>query len=345
MDGTVEHHLKLMRFLQSKMLGENIYFMFCGSSCSKEKISSDQNAFIVPDFYHPSDRINHFLKSCKKIIVVGLFDSGLIFYLNLHFQLLKKVVVVFHGGEFYSIRGKLSLKAKLFQFARKRVVSGACACYTFTHDDYEFAKEYYNLPKKHGCVELPWHYEVTPDYALPSKPNSPFVILVGHNARIEDHHEEVLNKLAQYKNENIRIIAPLSYGSKEIRDQVIKKGTSIFGERFVPLTEWIEPSRYQKMLQTVSVFVLGTDRQAGTFNVNLMLRLGAKVFLRKDNSLWSYYSRYCNCKIFDISTIDTLSFKEFVTFSKDDRVDNSKNISCKLTPESCLKSWYGVINL
>lgn len=341
-DGTGAHHTKLMRFLQENEPTEKFEFLFCGVSCQECKIKDFEHAEIVSDFYNPPRHVKALLRSCLKIVIVGLFDPGVVFYFLTHRSLLKKTVVAFHGGEFYSIRGNLSLKMKVYQLARRSIVARMRACYTFTPDDYEFAKKYYNLPSEHGYVELPWHYEINPNYASIPKPNDPYVILVGHNAHPEDHHIEILKELARFKEENIKIIAPLSYGPRNNQQLIIQTGKKLFGDKFIPLTEWIEPKQYQKMLQSVSVFVLGTDRQAGTFNTNLMLRLGSKVYLNSDTSVWSYFEKYCGCKLFDIKSIAKQSFKEFVDFSVEDRMENSKKMYSKLTPESCLKSWQRV---
>lgn len=344
LDGTGEHHLFLMRFLEKELPEEKFRFLFCGVSCDDRKIAHDSNAEYVANFLNPGKQVDELLKSCNRIVVVGLFDPALVAYLFLHSALLEKTVVAFHGGEFYGLRGAISWKMKLYQHIRSKVVMKMHACYTFTPDDYEFAKEYYRLPEKHGYVELPWHYDVAPDVADLEKPNDPYVIMVGHNAHPEGHHQEVLRMLARFKHENIKIIAPLSYGPEKNRAEIIEVGESIFKEKFVPLTSWIEPEEYRNMLRSVSVFVMGIDRQAGTFNTNLMLRLGCKVYARDDTSIWSYFTQYCNCELFNIEELKTIGFDEFVSFSRNQRVTNSENMFRALTPESCMGTWQNVMS-
>ena len=344
LDGTGAHHLRLMRFLENEMPERKMRFLFCGVSCSEEKLEGYRYASVVSDFTHPPKEIKNLLASCRRIIVVGLFDPGLVAYLFLHNALLHKTVVALHGGEFYSIRGTLSLKMKLYQCVRRSVISKMHSCYTFTPDDYIFAAEYYNLPERHGYVELPWHFNVTPEVAALDKPTDPYVIMVGHNAHQEGNHQRILRTLARFKDENIKIIAPLSYGPEENRDDVINLGKSIFGEKFLPLTSWIQSDEYEQMLRTVSVFVMGIDRQAGTFNTNLMLRLGCKVYARSDTSIWTYFTQYCGCELFDIESVGRVGFDEFVSFSQQQRLANSESMFEKLTPESCLRTWENAIS-
>lgn len=344
LDGTGEHHLLLMRFLKKYLGEERCRFFFCGVSCNPSKIAEDENAEVVPSFLKPPTKVSHLLAACRRIVVVGLFDPGLVAYLNMHRGLLGKTAVAFHGGEFYGMRGKMSWKMHVFHCAKRLIVSKMKACYTFTPDDYIFAKDYFLLPKEHGYVELPWHFDIGPERALLEKPHDPAIIMVGHNAHPEGHHQEILESLARYKDENIRILAPLSYGPKENREDVIACGKRIFGDKFDPLLTWIEPEKYQRLLQSVSVFAMGIDRQAGTFNLNLMLRLGCKVYARTDTSLWSYFTGYCACALFDIDSISRTSFDDFVSFSQEDRRLNSESMSRTLTPDSCLKSWEAVLD-
>lgn len=344
MDGTGEHHLFLMRFLEQELPDKELVFLFCGVSCREEKIKNDARAKIIKNFFRPERSVKKLLKDSQQIILVGLFDPRLIMYFMLNKSLLHKTSVAFHGGEFYSLRNKLSWKMQLLQKARKLIVSKMSACYTFTPDDYKFAQRYYNLPKRHGYVELPWHYDVLPSIAAESKPNDPYIIMVGHNAHPEGHQIEALKQLARFKNENIKIIAPLSYGPRENKEAIIEYGSKIFGSKFVPLTTWIEPDEYQKLLKTVTVFVMGIDRQAGTFNINLMLRLGSKIYARTDTSVWSYYTGYCECEMFDIESLKEVSFSKFVQFSQQQRLSNSGKMKNKLTPSSCLETWKNVMD-
>jgi dTDP-N-acetylfucosamine:lipid II N-acetylfucosaminyltransferase len=344
LDGTGEHHLFLMKFLNDNLGKDQCQYLFCGVSCNCDKIADDSNAEVISSFLNPSKEVNHLLETCRRIVVVGLFDPGLVVYLNTHRALLKKTAVVFHGGEFYGMRGNTAWKMRAFHLARRMVVAKMKACYTFTPDDYFFAQDFFTLPEQHGYVELPWHFDVGPDRAKLEKPQSPHIIMVGHNAHPEGHHQEVLESLSRYSDENIRIVSPLSYGPKENRDKIIACGKRLFGEKFDPLLTWVKPVEYRKLLQSVSVFAMGIDRQAGTFNMNLMLRLGCKVYAKTDTSLWSYFTEYCGCSLFDIDSIGRSSFEELISFTQEERCANSRNMSQRLTPNSCLRSWKAVIS-
>lgn len=345
LDGTGAHHTKLMGFLNQNLNSSDFLFLFCGPCCDPKKIEGTDNAHIIQSFFRAPSNVQKEFSEARKIVVVGFFNVELTFFLLFHKTLRKKTAIALHGGEFYGQRGKTSLKRKAFYALRKMVIKNVEACCTFTTDDYRVAKQFYKLPDRHYLVELPWHFDVLLEQAMEPKPTSPFVVMVGHSALKEDHTLEVLQQLARFRQDEIKIIAPLSYGEDEYRREVLDLGARLFGEKFTPLLEWIEPDVYQKLLQSVSVFVIGTDRQAGTFNINLLLRLGCKVYIRKDTTMWTFFSQECNCELFDISSIQNLDFAEFVDFKEGQRVHNYTNLKERLNEASCLNSWKRVLEI
>lgn len=90
-------------------------------------------------------------------------------------------------------------------------------------------------------------------------------ILLGHSATFEDMHADGFEVLSKYKDNDIEIYAPMSYGSIEYRDEVITKGKEIFGEKFIPLLNFMHTSEYFKFLKTIDIAVFPMKRgMAGT---------------------------------------------------------------------------------
>lgn len=345
LDGTGAHHTRLVDFLNRQLPTEELLFLYCGPCCESAKTFGVGNALVLSSFFNMSKDLKEEIYNSSKIIIVGFFNVELSLFLYTHRALLKKTTVALHGGEFYGQRGKTPIKRKAFFILRRSLISKMEACCTFVPDDYYVAQKFYLLPKKHFLAELPWHFEATPVQAEEEKQKSPIVIMVGHNALKEDHTVEALQMLRKFKDEPIEIIAPLSYGDEKYKEKVIEKGKQVFGNKFRPLLEWIEPKEYQRLLRAVSVFVIGVDRQAGTFNINLMLRLGCKVYARPDTSIWSFFSNYCHCDMFSINDIESQEFEDFITFQKNDRVKNSRNLQQALNEETCLNSWKRILGI
>lgn len=345
-DGTSGHHVALMRFLNERVARpEEFEFLFVGVSCDADKVAGVANARSIGLFAHATAEDKALLDHAERIVVVGLFDPALCLYLSRHKALMGKTVVVLHGGEFYSLRGRPPLRRRVFYAVRKRLVPLAYAVATFTPADYERAKEYFTLPVRHYQAELPWHFEVTREQAAAPRAKDPRLVLVGHKAEPEDHTLEALDLLARYADDDLEVIAPLSYGDDAYRDRVLARGREIFGDKFRPLLSWMDPVEYRTMLQDVTDFVIDVDRQAGTFNVNLMLRLGCKVYLRRNTTLWDYFSDDLGCQVFNIDDIAHEDFATFTDFGPEQRLANHDAISAALSPESCFECWMRILGI
>jgi hypothetical protein len=117
-------------------------------------------------------------------------------------------------------------------------------------------------------------------------------IRVNHSASKTANHDTLMRILAEIDCDNVlRKEFPLSYGSPYIRKDVIKMGRKLFGEQFVPLLDYISFDDYLHSLSKVGVALFGHRRQEATGNISLLLKLGAKVFLRESSPLLPFYRR------------------------------------------------------
>ncbi len=142
--------------------------------------------------------------------------------------------------------------------------------------------------------------------------NEPIYIQIGHRAEAYLKHIEILNLLSKFKNMNIKIFLPLSYGDMEYGKKVAEKAKSIFGEKAIVMQDFLPYDEYMKILNSVDIFVLNSKRQIALGNIHRFLSLGKKIYLPKDSVLFDYY-RENNVPVFDMGTIECCSFNEFVT--------------------------------
>ena len=68
-----------------------------------------------------------------------------------------------------------------------------------------------------------------------------------------------------------------------------KAGTRLFGDRFLPLAEFIDPHEYAEILASVDVAVMNHDRQQAVGNIALNLMHGNRVFLRKTVTTYEFF--------------------------------------------------------
>ena len=128
----------------------------------------------------------------------------------------------------------------------------------------------------------------TIDFHLKQKQNS--AIMLNHQASITGNHRTIMDKIAKIDEDNqYKKICPLSYGSSYLRRYVLKKGSKMFGENFIPILNYMPKDEYFDIINKVSVAIFGARRQEASGNILYLLRNGVKVFLRNDNNLLQYY--------------------------------------------------------
>ena len=153
-------------------------------------------------------------------------------------------------------------------------------------------------------------------------------------------------KLKKYRNENIEIICPLSYGcdGDEYRSIVIKAGKKIFGSKFKPLVEFMPKYDYYKLLSEASVCVYCNNRQQAMGNIFVALATGSRVVLRKDTSMWDHFTS-SGFEITDIDMLDIISFDELINYPDEMGEHNWKCFLETLSSENSYNKWKAVFNV
>lgn len=123
-------------------------------------------------------------------------------------------------------------------------------------------------------------------FAPSSKRRSPTVnVLLGNSATPTNRHQSAIEALSRFAAKDVRVYAPLSYGDDDYRAKVIERGRGAFGDKFAPVTGFMERAEYIDFLSKMDVGVFNYDRQQGLGNIYLLLRMGTKVYLSSDSSM------------------------------------------------------------
>jgi hypothetical protein len=166
------------------------------------------------------------------------------------------------------------------------------------------------------------------------------VIQVNHSGNPANNHISLIDKLATLKRDDFCVVAPLSYGSPQAIEAVVKYGHEKLGERFFPIKEFLPPDQYAAFLRQVDVLLLNTFYSGGTANMNSMLYLGRKVMLNSQN-----LSTHATFKLFgltlppigppsgDSSWLDEL----FTDLDEETRQKNRESISRALGEEKLVE--------
>lgn len=194
--------------------------------------------------------------------------------------------------------------------------------------DYKIAKEKYGLK----CEGLPAMYfeESTQKIIFDLRETITSFecknILIGNSATKSNHHVEAIDYISHFSDENIKVIVPLSYGNQEYAEQIIKYGREKLGDKFCPIREYLNKDDYYKLISTIDIGLFNNDRQQATANIDALLILGKKVYMKQGTSMWDSYSKRFGFHIHNINLIPTTSFADFCSNRDAEFNQNVSNI-------------------
>ena len=275
-------------------------------------------------------KLSYLLNNSNKIILHGLFLNSLIITLFFQPWLLKKCYWVMWGGDFY-----FPEKQRWF---KKQVIKKIKHFVTYLKGDYELVKKWYKAKAEmHNCFmypsnlfkEIPKLDKVNRDCAIN--------IMIGNSADPTNNHIEILEKLRKFKSQDISIYAPLSYADDTHAKLVTKKGIEIFGDKFIPLTEFMDTDKYVEFLNNIDIAIFAHNRQQGMGNTISLLGMGKKVYMKNDITPWTLFGEI-GVKVFDFNSID------LVPINSEVMNENIKIIKSYFSKENYLNQLQSFLN-
>lgn len=261
-----------------------------------------------------------------KIILHGLWKKKFFIFLFLNPWLLKKCYWIIWGGDLYPLENQSWIK--------KQVIKNMGHFITYIKGDYELTQKWYGANGKyHECFMYPSN--LYKEYNIKQKEHSTINIQVGNSGFETNNHRDILDQLKKYQDENIKIFVPLSYGNQEYAKEVISYGKGIFGDKFIPLTEFMPFEKYLEFLSEIDIAIFAHKRQQAMGNTITLLGLGKKVYMRSDITPWQLF-KDIDVKVFDLESIEIevinveiqkenqLKIKEY--FSKENYLNQLQNL-------------------
>lgn len=174
-----------------------------------------------------------------------------------------------------------------------------------TYNDFEYLTKYY--PE---LTSKPWrdffYYPI--DVILGKELINATVcgngIMVGNSASATNNHQYVFERLSKLDLSSRHVITPLSYnGKKKYVAEVCRIGEELFGGDFEPLHHFMPLEEYNRVQARTGYAFFGNFRQEAVGNILIVMYLGAKVFLCKQNPVYEW-ALSVGLKVFDIDTLE-----------------------------------------
>lgn len=141
-------------------------------------------------------------------------------------------------------------------------------------------------------IYVPWNYGTVEDDLLENSEIARPLgrnILVGNSASPENNHLEVFRCITQHVCLTDRkIVVPLSYGNEWYKRRLIAIGREMFGDQFVPLTDFMPKSAYFRHLQSCGHVFMNHIRQQALGNLCIMMLKGASIYMNPESPLYRW---------------------------------------------------------
>lgn len=278
------------------------------------------------------------LQEYDLIVFHGVFENVIVEFFSRHKSLLKKLALYFWGGD-KKICGNWKENLQ-----RWYVVRNAGIIITIIPQDFLDIKRKYHPIGKHFCARYfnSIGLDLNKKQKLTKKERGSINIQIGNSATETNNHIEVLDRLSQYKEKDIKIYLPLSYGNKEYADFVIKYGRKIFKNKLVPITNFMPLNEYYLFLCEMDIAIFNMTRQQALGNICLLMQNGSKLFFRPEGLLWDFFASELNCEISRTDEIGKIKFEQFIEFSVKQKEINRKKINEYFSKENSIKEWENI---
>lgn len=270
------------------------------------------------------------LNRAEKIVLHGLFDRGIVLMLFMQPWLLKKCYWVMWGGDLYHYQNRSrGFLSNQFEKIRAAVIKEIGHLVTYVKGDYELAQKWYEAKGEYReCLIYPSN--LYKEYAVQPKIGDAVNILVGNSADPSNNHLEAFEKLLPFKGENVMIYCPLSYGPADYAERITKLGKEMFGDKFIPLLEFMPFEKYLELLGQIDIAVFAHKRQQAMGNTITLLGLGKKVYMRNDVTPWAMFDAL-GVRVFDVRKFDLLPLND------DERQNNQARIKSHFSEAALAK--------
>lgn len=150
-------------------------------------------------------------------------------------------------------------------------------------------------------------------------------ILIGNSATETNNHLDIFDLIAMVNLQGRQLVVPLSYGNQYYKEKVIEEGKMLFGDKFIPITDFLPFDDYKSLLNSCSVAIFAHERQQAVGNILISLWNGSKVYLSKNSVVYKYF---VSLGLYIYSIQDDLcdmSFSSMLSFNQ--IIENRKIIS------------------
>jgi hypothetical protein len=168
-------------------------------------------------------------------------------------------------------------------------------------------------------------------------------VMIGHSCSRSNNHIETLKSLAFLSEENIRVILPMSYHVElNYRQEVCDLGKSIFGNKLIVWTDYMQPRQYREHLKLIDVGIFNLTESSGFGVISYLAMIGVKLYFNHEQLESGSISTLTQqgCRVFDFLDLDVNPSGILEPLLDDERINNFNLLSgLHFSTAKLIKNW------
>lgn len=271
-------------------------------------------------------------KKSKKIFFHSIADYQMLF-LYIFKNFLKKSYYIIWSTEKSKYESNY-----LFNKVVKYVKGNFRGYITLMKGDFELVKNRYSTT---GKLYLNFTYpsNLYKEINLKKIEKKDLTIQIGNSAQVCNNHLEILEKLKKFKNQNIKLYCILSYGNdggNTYLTKVINVGKNIFGDKFIPITNFMTHSEYLNYLAKIDIAIFAHDTHKAFGNITSLLSMKKTVYLKEK------VTTYQTLKEMEIKVRSFDKLVDLEEFDENTLENNRKIIEENFSEEKLIEQWKNI---
>ncbi len=287
------------------------------------------------------------LKSADKILFHSFpVSRSLLFWYKYRKYCSKGVWSVWGQDAYWYNFCEKNLENRLYEWIRTRLIRRIPTIFCPIRGDYDFICDHYKTKAIYqpGMYPIPTDFDALRRIQNKTEKNEIIHIQVGNSSNPTNNTIEIIHFLARNMGGKCLVFCPVSYGDEEYAKTVIDYGNKELGNRFYPLTDFLDREQYASFVASIDILIMNHQRQQGLGNIFSYLYLGKKVYIRSDNSSFQFFEEH-GIKVYDTRALlfekDSLDLTEMdPQISKKNREQTEKIVSL----ETIAPGWAKVFN-
>jgi dTDP-N-acetylfucosamine:lipid II N-acetylfucosaminyltransferase len=265
------------------------------------------------------------LKNADKIIFHSFpVSRSLMFWYRYRKYCIKGIWSVWGQDAYWYNFCEKTLENWIYEWIRTRLIRRLHTILCPIRGDYDFIRDHYKTEAIYqpGMYPIPTDFEALRRIQNKKEKNGMIHIQVGNSANPTNNTIEIIRYLARNMGGKCLVFCPVSYGDEEYAKTVIDFGNKELGDRFYPMTVFLDREQYASFVASIDILIMNHQRQQGLGNIFSYLYLGKKVYIRSDNSSFQFFEEH-GIKVYD--TLTLLSGKDTEGLTEMDPQVSRKN--------------------